>query len=67
MKFSSAGDYSVRLSDAQGKFGPEYAYRLIISPPRPDFALMVLPDTPRVAPGDQAVLRRQAFRDFCDH
>jgi hypothetical protein len=62
VKFSAAGDYLVHLADAQGKFGPDYAYRLIVSPPRPDFALMVLPDNPRVAPGDQAVLGVHAIR-----
>lgn len=62
VKFAAAGDYLVRLADAQGKFGPDYAYRLVISQPRPDFALMVLPDNPRVAPGDQAVLSVHAIR-----
>lgn len=62
VRFTAAGDYLVRLADAQGKFGPDYAYRLVISPPRPDFALMVLPDNPRVAPGDQAVLSVHAIR-----
>ena len=62
VKFTSAGDYLVHLADAQGKFGPDYAYRLVISPPRPDFAIMVLPDNPRAAPGDQAVLAVHAIR-----
>jgi hypothetical protein len=62
VRFTAAGDYLVHLADAQGKFGPDYAYRLVISPPRPDFALMVLPDNPRIAPGDQAVLSVHAIR-----
>ena len=37
------GTYCVRLGDAQHQGGPEYAYRLRISPPRPDFALRVVP------------------------
>jgi hypothetical protein len=37
------GTYYVRLGDAQRKGGAEYAYRLRISPPRPDFALRVVP------------------------
>jgi hypothetical protein len=37
------GTYCVRLGDAQHKGGAEYAYRLRISPPRPDFALRVVP------------------------
>jgi hypothetical protein len=37
------GTYCLRLGDAQQEGGPEYAYRLRISPPRPDFALRVVP------------------------
>ncbi|MGO8751924.1 MAG: PPC domain-containing protein [Thermoguttaceae bacterium] len=37
------GTYFVRLGDAQHKGGPEYAYRLRISAPRPDFELRVVP------------------------
>lgn len=39
------GTYFVHLSDAQRKGGPEYAYRLRISPPRPDFDLRVVPSS----------------------
>ncbi|MGQ9574142.1 MAG: hypothetical protein ACUVUC_02395 [Thermoguttaceae bacterium] len=37
------GTYYLRLADGQHKGGPEYAYRLRISPPRPDFELRVVP------------------------
>ena len=37
------GVYSVRLGDVQCHGGPEYAYRLRLSGPRPDFALRVAP------------------------
>jgi len=37
------GLYYLHLGDAQGKGGPEYAYRLRISEPRPDFALYITP------------------------
>lgn len=37
------GTYYLRLGDAQRAGGPEYAYRLRIGPPRPDFALRVAP------------------------
>ena len=37
------GTYYLRLGDAQREGGPEYAYRLRISPPRPDFELRVVP------------------------
>ena len=42
------GTYYVHLSDAQQKGGPEYAYRLRISPPRPDFELRVVPPSVNV-------------------
>ncbi len=37
------GTYYVHLGDTQKKGGREYAYRLRISPPRPDFELRVVP------------------------
>jgi hypothetical protein len=37
------GAYYLRMGDAQREGGPQYAYRLRISPPRPDFALRVVP------------------------
>ena len=37
------GLYFAHLGDAQHKGGPEFAYRLRISAPRPDFALRVVP------------------------
>lgn len=67
VKFPSPGWYTVRLSDAQENCSPLHAYRLSIAPPRPDFAILVLPDNPRIAPGDQTVLGVHAIRrDGCD-
>lgn len=37
------GSYFVRLGDMQNHGGPEYAYRLRLSEPRPDFELRVAP------------------------
>ena len=37
------GTYYLYLGDTQQKGGPEYAYRLRVSPPRPDFDLRVTP------------------------
>lgn len=39
----SDGVYRVVLRDAQGKGGTAYGYRLRLGPPRPDFALRVVP------------------------
>jgi len=47
----AAGRYYVHLADVQDKGGTEYAYRLRISPPRPDFALRVVPSSLSVRGG----------------
>jgi len=39
------GTCYLHLGDAQHKGGPEYAYRLSISPPQPDFELRVVPSS----------------------
>ena len=60
--FPAAGDYLLRIKDIQQHGGPEYAYRLTVAPPRPDFLLRVSPDTPRLTKGDTAVLTVKALR-----
>ena len=45
------GVYYLYLGDAQQKGGPEYAYRLRISAPQPDFALRVVPSSINVRAG----------------
>ncbi len=45
------GTYYLYLGDAQHKGGVEYAYRLRISEPRPDFALRVVPSSINVRAG----------------
>jgi hypothetical protein len=56
------GTYLVYLGDAQQKGGPEYAYRVRISPPRPDFDLRIVPSTVNVAAGGTARLTVYALR-----
>jgi hypothetical protein len=41
----TTGTYYLHLGDAQRQGGPEYAYRLRLSPPQPDFALRVVPSS----------------------
>jgi hypothetical protein len=60
--FPSSGDYTVRVRDIQGKGGDDFAYRLVIAPPRPDFGLRLSPDNPRVGQGDSAVITVEALR-----
>lgn len=45
------GEYLVRLTDAQGRAGEEFAYRLTLRHPRPDFRLAISPEHPNVPRG----------------
>lgn len=60
--FSTGGEFVMQLGDVQGNGGPEYAYRLIIAPPQPDFSLRISPDNPRLGQGDTAALTVDAVR-----
>src|SRR5665811_2084111 len=54
--FPAVGDYYLRLRDIQGKGGEEYAYRLVLDAPHPDFTLRIAPDNPRLGVGDTAAI-----------
>jgi hypothetical protein len=56
------GAYYIHLGDAQHQGGPEFAYRLRISPPRPDFALRVVPSSLNVRGGASVPLTVYALR-----
>jgi hypothetical protein len=60
------GTYYIHVGDTQHNGGPEYAYRLRISPPRPDFELRVTPSAINATGGVNVpitvhVLRRDGF------
>ncbi len=60
------GTYFIHLTDTQGQGGPEFAYRLRISEPRPDFALRLVPSSLSLRTGMSApvtvyALRRDGF------
>ncbi len=62
------GTYYVHLNDVQNKGGAEYAYRLRISPPRPDFELRVVPSSVNARAGMTVpvtvyALRRDGFSE----
>jgi len=66
VKLPSNGVYVVAVADAQGKGGPDYAYRLRLGVPRPDFELRVVPATVNLRAGQTVpltvhVLRRDGF------
>jgi hypothetical protein len=67
-RLPAAGTYYLHLGDAQHKGGAEYAYRLRISPPRPDFELRVVPSSINVRGGATVpvtvyALRKDGFAD----
>ncbi len=47
----ATGTYYLHLGDVQHNGGPDYAYRLRVSPPRPDFELRVTPSAINAAGG----------------
>jgi hypothetical protein len=56
------GTYYLHLGDTQGKGGPEYAYRLRISRPQPDFELRVVPSGLNVRAGTTVPITVHALR-----
>ncbi len=65
------GTYRAVLADAQSHGGPEYAYRLHIGPPKPDFALRIAPSSVTISAGRSApvcvyALRQDGFEGEID-
>lgn len=60
--FRAAGEYLVRVRDTQGNGGEEFAYRLSLAPPHPDFQLRITPDNPQLGQGDTAAITVAAVR-----
>ena len=58
----TTGQYQVFIKDMQGQGGAEYAYRLRIAPPQPDYQLRVMPDNLTVPAGGNVVVQLRAFR-----
>ena len=61
-RLPSKGTYYLQLADAQHKGGPEYGYRLRVSHPRPDFALLVAPSSLNLRAGATVPVTVQAVR-----
>ena len=61
-KLPADGTYYVQLYDAQNQGGTEYAYRLRLSAPRPDFQLRVVPSSLTVRAGASVALTVYALR-----
>lgn len=60
--FPSSGSYFLQLADRQGQASSAHAYRLRVSPPRPDFELRVTPSFLNVKPGATVPVTIQAIR-----
>ena len=58
----ATGSYYLHLGDTQHKGGPEYAYRLRVGAPRPDFALRVVPSSINARAGTAAPITVHALR-----
>jgi hypothetical protein len=56
------GTYYLYLGDVQHQGGPEYAYRLRISPPRPDFELRIVPSSVNARAGTAIPITVYAVR-----
>lgn len=62
VKLPPTGECFVRVTDTQNQGGPAHAYRLRITPARPDFALRVTPSAINARPGGTARLTVHALR-----
>jgi hypothetical protein len=56
------GRYTLTIGDTQQKGGPEYAYRLRVGRPQPDFALRVVPSSINAAVGTTVPIAVHAMR-----
>jgi hypothetical protein len=56
------GDYQVRITDARGQGGSNYAYRLTVRPPRPSFTVTFNPTAPAVWKGSAVPITVSADR-----
>ena len=61
-KAPAAGDYRVALGDSQKNGGPDFSYRLRISPPMPSFALRFVPSCVNGLPGYSVPVTLYALR-----
>ncbi|MBQ0080518.1 MAG: hypothetical protein KBS95_03085 [Alistipes sp.] len=58
------GNYTIRLQEAQNKYGEDYAYRLYVMPRQPDFHLFAEPGIITIPRGGSATLNFSAQRKY---
>jgi hypothetical protein len=56
------GDYQIHIKDVRGIGGENFAYRILLREPRPDFRLSIDPPNPNVPVGGSIPLEVTAFR-----
>lgn len=56
------GEFTVLVTDLNGRVGPEFGYRLKLALATPQFALSVAPDCPTLGPGDRLPVLVSATR-----
>jgi len=56
------GTYCVHLKDTQHRGGPDFAYRLRVGAPRPDFSVIVTPSALNIAAGSRVPVTVHAVR-----
>lgn len=62
LRLSEKGAYFMHLADSQNHGGPDYGYRLRISTPQPDFALLATPSSINILPGGTVPVTIEALR-----
>lgn len=62
LKLPASGTYFFHISDTQRKGGAEFAYRLRIGAPQPDFALRIAPASISIRPGATVSVTAYALR-----
>ncbi|MCX6368901.1 MAG: hypothetical protein NTX57_19645 [Armatimonadetes bacterium] len=58
------GEFIVRITDLNERSGPEFGYRLSLTPAKPDFALTFAPDCLTIGPGDRIPVIVNATRQY---
>lgn len=55
--FTKAGEYTLEVTDENGKFSPAHIYRISAGPSAPDFVVTASPDNPNLGPGTSVFIR----------
>jgi len=62
LAFPRPGTYTLEISEANGRSGPGYVYRIQVGPAEPDFSVAITPDNPTLHPGSSVYLELHPLR-----